>query len=376
MTAAPSLPRRLRSTLGRIAREAVLYPAALRPRRGRPRLAVLPSQARVQSGLLRGYNMADELRLHGWQAIVLPPHLTQAQRQRLLALFRPDLLLVQQCRHPLNRVQHLEGWRLVLDIDDADFLDPALQDELEAMARRAAGVVCGSRYIRDWALPFTANARVIWTGTPVSTATTPRHGERRPIVTWAQSSPLGYVAEFAFVRDVMCRTAARIGPVQFRLYGWDAPPDHPYLDEMHAAGVTVELLPFLEYPAFLASLREVAVGLSPIVPEGFSRGKSFGKILGYLDADVPVICSDEADHALFFTAESGIVSNDPEIWVDAICSLLADPGRRDAMAAAARRAFAAQLSTGAAGAQLHQFLSPLVSGRNTGPPLAAADQGV
>lgn len=374
-TPQPSLLRRLRRTLGRIAREAALYPAVIRSGRARPRIAVVTSHGRAQSGLLRGYNMADELRLRGWQAVVLPPHLSQPQRQRLLRLFRPDVILVQQCRHPLNRVRHLGNWRLVLDIDDADFFDPALRGELEEMARCAEGVICGSRFIRDWAAQFNANSVVIWTGTPISNAATPRHADRQPVVTWAQSGPLGYMAEFGFVSDLMCRTAARIGPVQFRLYGWDAPSDHPFLADMRAAGVNVDLRPFLDYPAFLASLRDVAVGLSPIVPEGFSLGKSFGKILGYLDADVPVICSDEADHALFFTPASGVVSNDPDIWVDAICALLVDPARRDVMAAAARAAFVVRLSSQAAGAQVHQFLSPLVASHNTGPPVEETNRG-
>ena len=81
----------------------------------------------------------------------------------------------------------------------------------------------------------------------------------------------------------------------------------------------------------------MAVGLSPIVPGSvFSRGKSFGKILGYLDAGVPVICSDEADHALFFRDGTGVVSNDPVRWRAEIARLLADPAARQDMAGRAR----------------------------------------
>ncbi|MEY8842268.1 hypothetical protein AB9K41_24835, partial [Cribrihabitans sp. XS_ASV171] len=59
----------------------------------------------------------------------------------------------------------------------------------------------------------------------------------------------------------------------------------------------MELKPFMSYDEFLASLRDVAVGLSPVHPDSdFSKGKSFGKILAYLDAKVPVICSEAVDH--------------------------------------------------------------------------------
>lgn len=368
MTVPRSPYRRLRSVVGRIAREAALYPRILGAGRGQPRIAFLPSHGPEQSSLLRAYHMADQLRLHGWQSIVLPKELLLGQRNRVLRRFRPDLVVVQQCRHVLNRLRFLTDWPLVLDIDDADFLDPKLTDELEAMARHARGVVCGSRYIRDWALGMNPNSEVIWTGTPISRQAWPPHSTRAPILTWAQSSPIGYPAEFGFVRKLLPMIVARQGALRFRLYGWDAPRDHPVIAELRAAGVEVELMPFMAYGAFIATLREVAVGLSPIVPVGFGRGKSFGKILAYLDAGVPVVCSDEADHALFFSADTGVVSNDPAIWVDAIVALLADPARRDAMAEAAGAAFADQLSTSVAGERLRDFLTPLVPAQSRSRP--------
>ncbi|MFN3938748.1 MAG: glycosyltransferase [Gemmobacter sp.] len=362
--------RRLRSAAGRVAREAALWPRIAAAATGPgPSVAFLPSEGPVGASLLRAYNIAHALRAHGWRSLVIPPHLRLGQRQRILGVFRPDLVVVQQCRHPLNRVAHLDGRRLVLDIDDADFLDSALRPELDAMATVAAGVICGSRFIRDWAATLNGNTVIVWTGTPPSAGTPPEHAARAPIVTWAQASPLGYAAEFDYVRDVVKRVAARTGTVRFRLYGWDGQDDHPALADLRAAGVSVDLLPFMPYPAFVASLREVAVGLSAIVPRGFSQGKSFGKILGYLDADVPVICSDAADHALFFAPGSGVVSNDPEVWAEAVADLLADPARRSAMAAAARARFLDELSLAAAARKVHAFLAPL-TGRALAPPAA------
>jgi glycosyltransferase involved in cell wall biosynthesis len=364
----PTILRRARRSLGRILREVALYPALMRPGRNKLRIAFLPSDARVQSSLLRAYLMADHLAARGWRGIVLPKHLTLAQRQRVLRWFRPDIVVVQQCRHPLNRVQYLADWPLVLDIDDADFLDEGLTADLEAMARRSAGIVCGSRFIQRWALPLNPRSVISWTGTPVSPADWPRHAARSPILSWAQSSPLGYPEEFAFVCNLLPAVAERAGGVRFRLYGWDGSVDHPVLTDLRQAGVEVELLPFMDYGAFIASLRDVAVGLSPVVPTGFSQGKSFGKILAYLDAGVPVICSDEVDHAQFFSSATGVVSNDPKVWVDAICDLMRDPDRRDQMAEAAHAAFVDQLSTAAAGERLRQFLGQVVPAAKMASP--------
>ncbi len=353
--------RRLRRALGRIGREAALYPTLLRGGR-RPGLAVLPSEGRAGASLLRGFNMADALQGRGWRTMVVPHHLSRAQRHRVLGLFRPDLLLVQQARHPLNRVEHLQDWPTVLDIDDADFMDPALEPALSAILARAEGAVCGSRFIRDWAQRHGARARVIWTGTPVSPGPWPLHADRRPLVTWAQLGPEAYRAELGIVAHVMVEVARRRGPVDLRLYSWSGPRDAPELEQMQAAGVRIEILPRLSYDDYLASLREAAVGLSAIArAEGFAQGKSFGKILGYLDAKVPVICSDAADHALFFRPGSGVVSDDPAVWADTVCALLDDPARRQSMADAAHADFRSRLSVDAAADRLHAFLTDLLN---------------
>lgn len=351
----------LRRFASRVLREAALYPALARGRGAGRRIAFLPSDGPVQSSMLRAYNIAKDLEKRGWATIVLPVQLTLAQRRRVLGAFRPDVVVVQQCRHHLNRPEYLADWTTVLDIDDADFLDPALTSVLERMARQAEGVICGSRYIRNWALPFNRHATVIWTTMPIS----PLVGggaapEEEPVVTWAQSSPLGYPNELEFVREVMAEVARRRGGVRLRLYGWQGDRDHPVLADLAAKGVKVDLLPFMPYDAFVSSLATAAVGLSPIIPEGFSNGKSFGKILAYLDARVPVICSDEVDHALFFTRGTGVVSNDRQVWVDEICRLLDDPKAGADMADKAYADYVRRLSTDEGGRLTGAYLDALL----------------
>lgn len=353
--------RPFRSAVGRLVREAALYPTLARRRAGR-RVAFLPSGTRQQSSLLRAWNVADGLAAdHGWSTLVVPPQLGQSQRRRLLSLFQPDIVVVQQCRHPLNRLPYLREWPFVLDVDDADFLDASLSDVLAGVAQGSLGVICGSRYIRDWADRHAAATAIVWTGTPASLGPWPDHAKRAPIVTWAQSSVSGYPAEYDFVRKVIASVAARRGGLEFRIYGWDLPDDHSTLAQLRAAGVAVETRSFMSYRDFLQSLREVSVGLSPLSSEGFSLGKSFGKILAYLDAKVPVVCSDAADHGLFFDAASAVVSNETTVWVDRICALLDDPSARTKMSDAAHAAFKARLSTEAAVREVDRFLQSVLS---------------
>lgn len=370
------IAQNLKSALGRVAREALLYPQIFGPGKGpgkNPgrRVMFFPSSGREQSGLLRVYNIAEHLNPSGWRCVVVPKHLRLAQRNRLLRSFQPDLVVLQTCRHPLNRMAHFPGERVILDIDDADFFDPARTKVMEETAAGAAGVICGSRFIRDWARQFNPNADVIWTGTPISSGPWPSHGSRAKIVTWAQSNPLAYPEEFAFITRLLVSARPDVGPFTLRLYGWYAPQDHPSLAPLREAGITLELIGTLPYADFVLSLREVAVGLSPIMSQSdFSLGKSFGKVLGYLDAKVPVICSDKADHSEFFTAETGVVSDAPSVWKAALQRLLTDAAQRQAMSDAAHTAFCQRLSTQVAAQRVGAFLEQSMGTARGGPPAA------
>jgi hypothetical protein len=164
--------------------------------------------------------------------------------------------------------------------------------------------------------------------------------------------------ELAWVADVLRSVTEVSCQFKFRIHGINS-----FYAERAIAGalmlenVEVQFVRSLPYSRFLRSLRSVSIGLSPIIASSpFSRGKSFGKILGYLDAKVPVICSNEADHALFFGPQSGIVSNDKSVWVEMISYLLDSPLRRDQISDAAFLDFSNRLTIDAAARRVDQFL--------------------
>lgn len=341
-------------------REAPVWPAVLRRGRGRS-VAFLPSKGREMSSLLRIHAIAESIRGLGWGTVVIPATLTLAQRQRLLALYAPDVIVMQGARHPLNRPALYPGHRIVYDMDDADFHLPHLADAVDAAMADVALVMAGSRYVADWCRAKGAPARVVWTGTPISRTVRRDHRYREPVVAWAQSAPVDYAGERRFVLDVMSRVAASRPGVRLRLFGRRATDDPAMLDAFRAAGVAAEWLPMMSYDRYLRAFDDVAVGLSPICPENpFSRGKSFGKVLAYLDRGVPVIASDEADHSLFFTPRTGILSNDPAKWARAIDRLLDDATARQEMADAAFEALERRLSTAAAAQEIDACLRDLL----------------
>jgi hypothetical protein len=344
----PAPIRILRRFAGRYLRERALH-RVIAAAKGAPKVMFLPSSGPFGSSLLRAYNVSDALTARGWASLCVHSSLDLKARRRAFKAFAPDLLVVQKSRHPLNDPEHLQGLPFVYDIDDADFLSPKLTDRMMRTCASARRVMAGSRHVAEWCAQWSPNVDVIWTGTELSEGSRPAHADRAPIVTWAQADPHGYPDEFAFVRDVLLAARPRLPELTLRLYGWKPGADETMLGPLHDAGIAVETRPPMSYEEFLLSLREVAVGLSPVMVQApYSRGKSFGKILSYLDAEVPVIASDEVDHSLFFDEGSGVVSNDAAVWTDAVVRLLSEPQARDAMAAQATRKMIGQLTLQAA----------------------------
>lgn len=348
---------RLKSYVGHRVRELALYPQIM-ARSGSPKVLFFPWSGPEGFSLLRVYNIAEGLAAKGWKTLVVPKQLELSQRARVVRLFDPDILVFQKCRHPLNDADHAFGKPFVLDLDDADWFDDALHDRMVRTVSVARGVIAGSDFVADWCGQYNPDTTVIWTGAPVTDAGEHHtdHADRAPILTWAQADPLGYMAELELVRDFLRRLREAGAEFTFRLYGVQSDKYAEELRRQFDMG-PLELVPPLSYDRFCRSLQEVAIGLSPIIPQSdFSRGKSFGKILAYLDAKVPVISSDEADHARFFEGDAGLVSNDLDQWVSYARDLLSDPVRRERVAGNAFRLFRQKLSLSTATNHVADFL--------------------
>ena len=118
------------------------------------------------------------------------------------------------------------------------------------------------------------------------------------------------------------------------------------------------------YDAFLQSLEEIAVGLNPLIAmDGFSAGKSFGKVLAYLDAGVPTINTPNVDHPLFFEhGRNGFLAGaDAALWADLILAMIDDPSKRGQIAEAARLDLVKRLSLPAAGRRVDETLRSAIA---------------
>lgn len=335
----------------RLARAVPVWPraVAVSSRSAGPLVVFLPAYGGVGAALLRIYRVAEGLRSVGWRSLVLPSTLTLAQRRRFLAFLAPDLVVMQGARHALNRPELYPDQPVVYDLDDADFHLPHLVKPVEDAMGRVVGVIAGSRYIADWCRGRGARADVVWTATDVSSRPAPPHQQRPPVVAWAQTAPETYSKEADWVLAVMQRVSARMPQVRLRLYDRRGGEGADFLRRFRAAGITTEWRQSMRYGDYLASFDDVAVGLAPLSLETpFSCGKSFGKVLAYLDRRVPVVASDACEHGRFFDAHSALVSNDMDMWVEGLQDMLGAPALRQSRAEHAHRLFRQRLSLGRA----------------------------
>jgi hypothetical protein len=169
-----------------------------------------------------------------------------------------------------------------------------------------------------------------------------------------------YTREAALVRRVMAAVAAARPGVTLRLYDRQPGDDPAFAESFAAPGLTVEWHKTAPYDDYLAGFDNVALGLAPLCPKTpFSRGKSFGKVLAYLDRKVPVIGSEAGEHGAFFTPDLGVITNDERLWSMHITALLDDAAGRAGMADRAHAAFRARLTTGAASERVDGVLGAL-----------------
>jgi len=314
---------------------------------------------------LRAYKVGEDLKGLGWRVTVVAPQCELVQRRRILRWERPDLVMIQKGRHPLNWPAYYPGQRIVFDIDDADFLDAGQREQVEACCRGSLGVIAGSHYVADWCRQFQPRTEVIWTGSPIpAQRAQPRPESRKPILTWANSDPVRYPREAALVRAVLGRLAEK-EQFEFWLFGHRSDADPAFTAGFTSLPVPVRLFEYMPYERFVESLCEVAVGLSPqLSSTEYNLGKSFGKVLAYLTSEVAVVASDAADMPKFFrSGETGMLvregsTSDETVdnWVEATASLLRDPSRRKAMAEAAYDDFARELSTKSSTDKVDRFL--------------------
>ena len=355
-----------KSFVGHRVRELCVHLNRWRQAGHHPRLCVLPSET-GGSSLLWGQEMALALRQLGWRVTVLHQVLELVQRRRIIARERPAALLMIKARNAMNRPRLYGDVPVVFVLDDADYLDLTHEEAVIECCRGSKAVVAGSRVVEQWCQQHSDNVSMIWVSHPIPKKRAPtRCADRRPIVGWAHANPATYPTEAAWVQKVLIQLAQH---TRFEFWLWgvrEAKWADEYLEPIRGAGVTTRTFGLVSpYSRYIETLQNVAVGLHPICLEvPYSQGKSWGKILSYMAADVAVVTPPVLDHVEVL--RDGVNSMLPESvdqWVAAIRSLLLDYQLRQQIATKGYEDFVEHLSTLVAARQLQNVLHSVIPSR-------------
>ena len=336
------------SLVRRILYEVRLHSVRLKHPKRRPCVLICPSnQPWDAASNLRAWLVAPALEQLGWRAVVVPQPLSLSQRLRILRFEDPDVILLQQTRHPLNDPALYQDYPCVLDVDDADYLDPKNQQRIAKCASGSAAVIGGNRFLARCLGAHNPNAHVLWTCTPP-----PRHppyspDEQAPVVARAHGAPMRYPHEAEFIQQVMIEVFRRINCV-FWLFGTSEAEAVEWFAPLRRNGGCCVAIPKMSYDAYLDKVAEAAVGLQPVSSKfDFSNGKSFGKVLAYLAGKVVVVASNAVDHPVFFrNGQSGILVDEVvDDWVEAIVDLISNPTKAQHIAEEAWHNFHNRLTT-------------------------------
>jgi glycosyltransferase involved in cell wall biosynthesis len=350
------------SWVGHRAREAAVHADRLCQSADLPR--VLFSVWNVKGGDssgLRGYAIARELKKYGWRTAVIPKQLELSQRQRLVRLERPDIIVLQKGRHPLNRPKYYANTTCIFDLDDADFFDPLLREGTIECMVNSSGVIAGSTFVADFARKYNPRVEVIWTGsTPINFA-----GAQKPlppVVAYAVSNATLYPRECELVASSLA--LVRRKDWQFWLFGVTDPgAARRMIKDLQDKGISCRLFPFMNYRKFLKTMEMVSIGLAPLVPsnEALTGGKSFGKILSYLNSGAATVASNVADHPLFFEhGVNGYLASSPNEFAECVELLLSNGELRDQIARRAYRDYIDKLSIDVAARKMDGFMRKLI----------------
>jgi len=315
------------------------------------RVMVFPSYADDGgSSDVRGVAVGRKLRQFGWRVTVVPAQLEWSQRQRLIRSERPDVILLQQSRHPLNRPRLYPGIPCVFDVDDADICDPRTRDEAIECGCESQAIIVSNQFLGSLFSQYNKSVHVVWTSTYLCPL--PKHPSLRsrgPVVVWAQLDATSWSHESEFVREVIGKLSNR-SAVRFLLIGEaDRAAADQYVRPLCNLGVECKVLGRLRYKRYVSALSQAAVGLNPSTTQAsYSRGRSFGKVLGYMIARVPIVTANNPDYSQFFEHRvNALIAGETDVatWVEYCRELLEDEALRDRLSDRAVENLRDRLST-------------------------------
>ncbi len=311
---------------------------------------------------LRSKRIVDYLQVEGKRALFLPSRLSSYQRKRIGRRVKADVVIHQTFVNEKTDPKDFPEAINIVDFDDAHFLDPKLQHSIIERCLLCEAAIGGSRYTENWLRQYVNKTLMLWTSAPYIHVEASPPSSRSKTIIWGTTNPLLTKSEAELVRNIIHNCAKKTS-FEFIVIGDGSEKE---IVKFFALGlpesIKIKHIPRMPYEDFIQLLTQGAVGIAPLIIDGdcFNAGKSFGKILAYIAAEVPVVASNAVDHALFFqNGENGFLASEIEQWGDHVVRLLMEPELRDIVAANAKIQLQKELSIDAFSTKLYEFVTVL-----------------
>lgn len=262
-------------------------------------------------------------------------------------------LLQREMLSTLRTVEFLTRRPRILDMDDAIWSHSPTR--IAALARSVDVVVCGNRYLAEWASQVNPRTTIIPTGVDVDVYTPAAVASSAPIVGWCGTS--GGYPYLTAIEPALARAVAAVPGARVRIIS-DRPPS---LSQLPADRVDfVRWSPENE----VRVLQDLAIGIMPLPDTPWTRGKCSFKMLTYMACGVATVASDVGMNSdVFSRGACGVPVRTDEEWTDALIDLLRDEPKRRAMGIEGRRIVDAEFSTRATSAALAQVVRDVAGTR-------------
>jgi hypothetical protein len=311
---------------------------------------------------LRSKRIVGYLQVEGKRALFLPSRLSSYQRKRIGRRVKADVVVHQTFVNEKADPKDFPEAINIVDFDDAHFLDPKLQHSIIERCLLCEAAIGGSRYTENWLRQYVNKTLMLWTSAPYIHVEASPPSSRSKTIIWGTTNPLLTKSEAELVRNIIHNCATKTS-FEFIVIGDGSEKE---IVKFFALGlpefIKIRHIPRMPYDDFIQLLTQGAVGIAPLIIDGdcFNAGKSFGKILAYIAAEVPVVASNAVDHALFFqNGENGFLASEIEQWGDHVVRLLMEPELRDIIAANAKIQLQKELSIDAFSTKLYEFVTAL-----------------
>ncbi len=254
--------------------------------------------------------------------------------------------------------------RLVYDLDDAVFLsdrgslDGRRARRFQAMTHAADHVVCGNKYLADFAGEYTSRVNVIPTCIDTEVfhprLKPERTGDKRFVIGWTGSTSTNRYLNELFPILAKFRDRAELKFLS---------DSETKLDYTTLNGLPVTFVPWSP-DVEVSETATFDVGLMPLPDDPWTRGKCGFKALQYMGLGIPAVCSPVGVNCEIVThGETGVLARTPADWEAALQRLLENPSLRKHLGEAGRQTVEERYSLHTQGPRLVQTVEDIVRKR-------------